>query len=553
MRPVNPRSHGSFPARTALLGILAGLGVVVAILVTLVVSGQLPFFHWKIDHRGMVPVPICARPIPAYAMVTRDYLWDLKENDWAVHWFRSKEDVPPGVLTDLGKIRGRVMAREKPAAFLFTESDFLPVGTRPGLAAGVPLGKRAMTIEAGKLNGIYGLQLGDSFSLVASVPLDKLGSFGGADWNRLAVSALTVPTQPATSRDARAKQQTETRMLAQAAVIVSPVTSRNKPIVSSSLTQGTTTRMVPVQEIVIAIGEDEVAPVTDALGLGLEMTCVAHSGRPEDKVAHVAPAGMIAVPVSGRAIAAYSLIMPEDLLDPATRQQRTVLMSAVEVKQRGIVAESLTMTGRVLARDKSRGQIFTEDDLLPAGTPPGLAGGIPPGKRALTLDAGKVAGARALRLGDHFDLMASAAIDWGKGNGQSGSLRFMGSALGGSSGAALQKQAAVRAVVQDGVVVVPVASPTMVAIETASGDTKQAGQEMVVAVAAEEVPRVAEALALGLEMTSVVRSGNPHESAHATPTPDENPLAHVHAIESIVGQKRETLVFPIPTPGKAGT
>jgi len=101
--------------------------------------------------------------------------------------------------------------------------------------------------------------------------------------------------------------------------------------------------------------------------------------------------------------------------------------------------------------------------------------------------------------------------------------------------------------------VVPVASPTMVAIETASGDTKQAGQEMVVAVAAEEVPRVAEALALGLEMTSVVRSGNPHESAHATPTPDENPLAHVHAIESIVGQKRETLVFPIPTPGKAGT
>ena len=79
----------------------------------------------------------------------------------------------------------------------------------------------------------------------------------------------------------------------------------------------------------------------------------------------------------------------------------------------------------------------------------------------------------------------------------------------------MQKQAAVRAVVQDGVVIVPVASPTMTAVETASGDTKQAGQEMVVAVAAEEVPRVAEALALGLEMTSVVRSGNPHESAQA--------------------------------------
>jgi hypothetical protein len=227
--------------------------------------------------------------------------------------------------------------------------------------------------------------------------------------------------------------------------------------------------------------------------------------------------------------------MPDDLLDPGTRAPRYVTLAADEVQARGIVVDSKTVVGRVLARDKSRGQFFSEDDFLPRGTAPGLAGGIPPDKRALTLDAGKVIGARALRLGDHFDLMASMPIDWSKSGGQGGLIHLMGTSL--------QKQAAVTALVQDGVVVMPVASPTMAAVEAASGDSKQTGREMVVAVAAEEVPHVAEALALGLELTTVVRSGNPRDSSKNVATPDENPLARVQAIESIVGHKRETLVF----------
>ena len=554
MRSVNSRPRSGLSSRTAVLGVSAGAVVVVGVIATLAIAGllQLPFFQRKVDHTGMVPVPVCARTIPAYTRVTRDYLWDTKTQDWKVQWWPAGQ-IPKGVIAELSKIRGRVTAKQKDAPYFFYEDDFLPHGTRPGMVAGVPLGKRAITIEAGKLNGIFGLQVGD---LVASIPVDKLSSFGGADWNRVAVSELTVSppssSAQATSRDQGKPQRTEARMLAREVLVVSPVASRNKPVISSSLTQGTTIRTIPVQEIVIAVAEDEIAPLTDALGLNLEINCVAHSGRPEDKTIAALPSGMIAVPTGGRAIAAYSQVMPADLLDPATGQQRTVVMNLVDVQQRGIVTETAAVTGRELARDKSRGQIFTADDFLPAGTPPGLAGGIPPGKRALTLDAGKVAGARALRLGDHFDLMASANIDWGKGNGQTGSLRFMGTAFSGSS-VALQKQAAVRALVQDGVVVVPVASPTMTAVEAASGDAKQSGQEMVVAVATEEVPRVAEAMSLGLELTTVVRSGNPRDASKTVLTPDENPLAHVRAIESIVGQKRETLVFPIPPSGEAGT
>jgi len=553
MRSANSRSRGGLPSQTAVKGVFAGLLVAAGVVATLALSGHLPFWRRPIDHTGMIPVPICARTIPPYTRVTREFLVNPATGEMANYWFHP-DKLPKGVITDVQSILGRVTARQKDVAYVFSENNFLPEGTRPGMVAGVPPGKRAMTIDIGKLEGVCGLQVGDRFDLVAAIPVEKLGSFGGGDWNRLSVSSLTVspPGGPQSAAHESGKsQRTETRMLAREALVVSPVTVRNKPIVSSTLMQGTSVRTVPVQEIVIAVGEDEVAPLSDALGLSLPITCVAYSGRPNNVVPAVPP-GMVAVSTVGRAIAAYTQVMPGDLLDPATGTQRTIVVSAVEAKQQGIVTDPSALTGRVLARDKSRGQIFNQDDFLPPGTLPGLAGGIPPGKRALTLDAGKVAGARALRLGDHFDLMASTNIDWGKSTGQSGSLRFMGTALSGSS-ASLRRQAAVRALVQDGVVVVPVASPNLAAVEAASGDTKQLGQEMVVAVAAEEVARVAEATSLGLELTTVVRSGNPRDAGKTSLTPDENPLAHVQAIESIVGQKRETLVFPIPSAGNAGT
>ena len=531
MRPINARPRRGSPTRFLLLGTSAVVLGLIATVGTMYLLGAGPFGGKRhVSHPGMIAVPRSLRTIPAYAVVTPE---DVTGPDTGDMYFPPGK-IPKVVVADRSQIFFRVTSKQKEPGYLFSEADFLPKGTRPGVAAGVPEGKRAMTLEADKLNGVYGLQLGDHVDLVASIPLDKLSSFGGADWSRLATSAQAqAPTGP---RDDRTKEKrTETRMLARDAVLVTPVTTRAKSITSSSLTQGTTVRQVPVHEIVLAVDEDEVAPLTDAMGLAVEITCVAHSGRPEDNNLHAVPAGMVAVPVNGRAVAAYNLLMPDDLLDPGTRAARHITLSAEEVQKRGIVVDSKTVVGRVLARDKSRGQFFSEDDFLPPGTAPGLAGGIPPDKRALTLDASKVVGARALRLGDHFDLMASTPIDWTKTGGQGGSIQLMS--------ASLAKQAAVRAVVQDGVVVMPVASPTMAAIEAASGDNKQVGREMVVAVAAEEVPHVAEALALGLELTTVVRSGNPRDSSKNVVTPDENPLARVQAIESIVGHKRETLVF----------
>ena len=62
--------------------------------------------------------------------------------------------------------------------------------------------------------------------------------------------------------------------------MVTPARTRNVPISSSSLTQGTMTRTVPVQEIVIAVDPEEVALLAEAMDLKYEITCMVRSGRP---------------------------------------------------------------------------------------------------------------------------------------------------------------------------------------------------------------------------------------------------------------------------------
>ena len=81
--------------------------------------------------------------------------------------------LPPNVITDRSKIIGRVMNHEKGPGYVFTEADFMPVGTRFGVVAGIPPGKRSFTVEASKISGIHGLQLGDRFDLVGTLPVDK--------------------------------------------------------------------------------------------------------------------------------------------------------------------------------------------------------------------------------------------------------------------------------------------------------------------------------------------------------------------------------------------
>ena len=184
-----------------------------------------------------------------------------------------KELVKKGVILDIDKIRGRVTAREHGALFYFSENDFLPPGTRPGVVGGTPAGKRAITLDAGKLKGVHDLKEGDHVDLLSSTPVDMPGA-GRSSSGRTGTNVVATPDV------ALLPKRSIVKPLVQDGVVVTPVKIRNVPISSSSLTQGTTTRTVPVEEIVLAVDPQEVAPLAAAMDLKYEITCVARSGRP---------------------------------------------------------------------------------------------------------------------------------------------------------------------------------------------------------------------------------------------------------------------------------
>ncbi len=92
--------------------------------------------------------------------------------------------------------------------------------------------------------------------------------------------------------------------LVQDGVVVTPVTARNMPVTNSSLMNGASTRNMRVQEIVIAVEPEEVAPLDEAMALKYEITCVARSGRPES-----APASASHRPTGGTAQGGMSQVL----------------------------------------------------------------------------------------------------------------------------------------------------------------------------------------------------------------------------------------------------
>jgi hypothetical protein len=68
-------------------------------------------------------------------------------------------------------------------------------------------------------------------------------------------------------------------------------------------------------------------------------------------------------------------------------------------------------------------------------------------------------------------------------------------------------------------------------------------QEIVIAVDPEEVPPLSEAVALSYEMTVVARSGRPDDAGDSRITLKAT-RSGPRSVETIVGDKRQTLVFP---------
>ncbi len=243
---------------------------------------------------GTVRVLVSGRAIPAYRKITRDDLWDRTRNRWAYTDVSDDMVESAGIKVSAADIVGRVLGHEKSPGYVFTEKDFLPKGTRPGLAAGVPAGKRALRVDVDKVLGIVGLQPGDRFDIVAAVPVDNAQAMKNSGFSGLFAKQMEMQ-----ARMDGAFKQARVNVLVQGGVVVTPLETRHVPITSSSLTQGTTSRTIPVQEMVIALEPDEVAPLMEALSVEAQVTCLARSGRPDDPLDSETPSSVPRAPFSG--------------------------------------------------------------------------------------------------------------------------------------------------------------------------------------------------------------------------------------------------------------
>ena len=179
MNPSRRPSRGRSPLVTLTLLFFALLIGVVGTGGTLAAMGQLdlsfiPFFKKEGPQipPGAIPIPISGRAIPAYTKITRDDLFDAKSGKFAFVYLQ-QDQIAPQTMLQMTEVLGRVLDHDKPAGYVFTEKDFMPKGTRSGLTAGIPPGKRAYRLDASKISGVHGLQSGDHLDLIASAPLEQ--------------------------------------------------------------------------------------------------------------------------------------------------------------------------------------------------------------------------------------------------------------------------------------------------------------------------------------------------------------------------------------------
>ena len=270
----------------------------------------------------------------------------------------------------------------------------------------------------------------------------------------------------------------------------------------------------------------------------------------------------IGLPINPGALVAYERIRREDLLDPQTGQLSTIKLplnsvrgmrvemvgdeepsavESVDSSEDGLVfnlrngqtvgvnqvktlggafLHATDIVGRVLRRDKPSGLAFSEAAFFDSGTPAGLAGATPPGMRALTLEADRLTGVHRVSQGENIDLVANVPLDRLQRFELATSSRLPGSQLvvdGNQSARDAERETTARLVASQARVLTSVAQ--RVATESTSSLSQGRRilavpiEEVVLAVAAEDVAAVTAALELGATINVLVRTGRPEATA----------------------------------------
>jgi len=320
-----------------------------------------------------------------------------------VIWLR-QDQASPAMLRDLAQIVGRVVRRDKRTGYVFTDQDLLPKGTRPGMSAGIPPGKRSLTLNIKDISGMELLRQGDMFDLIAMLPSLKDPE------SNIEQAALLGGVKPPDTRSGQLARQTGVKPLVIGGTMV-------------AITQGASQSTKGASELVVspggarrksnsnivatlAIDPVEVSPLTEALGLEVKIFCVARSGQPVDSAdepKQVSLEGLVPVVTLSRPVDAFAPVHQDDLADEVTGRLNLYYFPKEKIQNHWLTSFE-DLNGRVLARNLSRGAVVTEADLMPAGTLPGIASAAPPGMSVLTIPSERLTGLEELKSGNWFSV-----------------------------------------------------------------------------------------------------------------------------------------------------
>jgi len=247
--------------------------LLVGILGTILVLGFLgivPIFGRKANQGpvagpGQKLVPVSVASIPAYSQVSREHVFNTRTMTF-MEVPVTVSEMPDDTIYDRSKIIGRVLARSKKPFTSFQEDDFLPEGTAAGISGAIEPGKRAIVVEADRIQGVQGLNQGDHFDLLMALP-------GGARVQE--ITNIVSPNSPPRQGTA------DTVLVVNNGQVISGVTERKEEYKKQEGVVGATTyKERTIREISLAVAPNEVVMLTKALAGGQQLIAVVRSGRP---------------------------------------------------------------------------------------------------------------------------------------------------------------------------------------------------------------------------------------------------------------------------------
>jgi hypothetical protein len=299
-RPITPRPRGNFTNRIA-LPLVAAFALLLGLVGYTIWNGELrlPFGGGVVfsfgnqvhaaQRAGAQPMPagtvaVYANPraLPAFTRITREHLLTGEglHTVPVVATAIAANGLFAADAEGLQRLLGRVLKRDKPVNFAFSENDLLPVGTRPGLSAGIPPGKRGIWLDAEQVQGIAALRAGDLVDLVAAEPMAAPQAADPSVLGNIADPVLATSLrglQLAGGNSATARSWVLAR---QALVVASP--RRREADQGGNRRAGAPTG---IEEVFLALLPEEIARCTQALARKVAIVAAPRSGQPDGTAA----------------------------------------------------------------------------------------------------------------------------------------------------------------------------------------------------------------------------------------------------------------------------